>query len=154
MKNKILIVILIVISIISCKKGEYEIENEYLEKNIKTVSLGNSVKWVVILPGMGCHGCIREGESFMVENINNTNILFILTKTESLKILQNKLEIKLKNHSNIYIDSKEVFNIPTINNVYPCIVKITNGEIISHEFQSPGNNAFENLTNRLEPIEE
>ena len=149
MKNRILITIVIVVSFVCCKKSEKELEKESLEIIIETVPVNDFTKWIIILPGMGCHGCIQEGEAFMKDNVNNKDILFVLTKTESLKILQNKLEIKLKEHTNIYIDSKESFNF-----IYPCIVHLENGKIKSHEFQSPGNNAFEKLKNRLLLAEE
>jgi len=150
MKNKTLLaIILIFILSVSCKKGEKELERDYIDIIIKKVNISNSTKWMVILPGLGCHGCIQEGEVFMRDNINNTDILFVLTKIESLKILQKKIEVNIKNHSNIYIDNKEGFNIPTKNSVYPCIVYIENGELKLHKFQSPGNNAFDTLRKRL-----
>ena len=150
MKNKTLLaIILIFILSVSCKKGEKELERDYIDIIIKKVNISNSTKWMIILPGLGCHGCIREGEVFMRDNINNKNILFVLTKIESLKILQKKIEINVKKYSNIYIDNKEGFNIPTKNSGYPCIAYIENGELISHEFQSPGNNAFDTLRKQL-----
>lgn len=150
MKNKILLTIILIFSLfVSCKKGEKELEKEYVATIVDKVNTSNNTKWIVILPGMGCHGCIQEGEYFMKEYIGNPKILFVLTKIESLKILQKKIEVNFKEHSNIYIDSKENFNMPTNNTVYPCIVYLENGKVKSYEFQSPSNAGFENLKARL-----
>lgn len=81
----------------------------------------------------------------MREYVNNKEIMFVLTKVESLKILEHKIGIKLSDHSNIIIDNDEEINIPSNNSVYPCVVHITDRSVKSHEFQSPENNAFEKL---------
>lgn len=145
----ITIVILILFISTSCKKGEKEIETNYIESIQKKGVLNDSIKWIVILPGLGCHGCIQEGEVFMRENITNREIFFVLTRIESLKILQQKIEIDLKAHGNVYFENEEDLTLPTNNRVYPCIVYLDNGEIISHEFQSPGNNAFDKLRDQI-----
>ncbi|MCB0744960.1 MAG: hypothetical protein KDC67_13715 [Ignavibacteriae bacterium] len=134
----------------SCKKNEKDIEQDYLESIIDKMDINDNIKWVIILPGLGCHGCIQEAEAFMKQNIENESILFILTKIESFKILQNKLEIKIKDYKNIHIDKKHEINFPTDNGVYPCIIELDNGEIKSHEFQSPNNSyAFEKLKSQI-----
>ncbi|WPO77897.1 hypothetical protein [Flavobacterium sp. KACC 22761] len=152
MKNKILIIVFAFLSsmIISCKKSDAEIEAEYLKNSIEKLKLDQNVKWIVILPGLGCHGCIQEGEVFMQNYIDNKNIVFVLTKIESLKILQKKTGVNLKEHSNIYIDRNAEFNVPTDNSIYPCIVEIKEGELESVGFQSPKNGvAFDKLKQHI-----
>lgn len=124
----------------SCKKSDKEIEVENLVTAIKESKIKGDFKWIVLLPGLGCNGCIQEGEAFMRDNIH-FDILFVLTKISSLKILQQKTGIKLKEHSNIYIDKENIFDLPTENSIYPCIIQLENGKIIDHEFQSPRNGA-------------
>lgn len=146
----LLITVSIFIILFSCKKKEKEVEHDYLETIIDKVNVTNNIKWIVLLPGLGCHGCIQEGEAFMKKSIMNRDVLFILTKIESFKILQNKLEIKLSEHPNVYIDKKNQFKIPSNNSVYPCIIEIKKGKVIKHEFQSPNNaQAFENLKSKI-----
>ncbi|MBC9798553.1 hypothetical protein [Sinomicrobium weinanense] len=149
--NLILTFVIIALST-SCKKGEKEIERDHIVKFLDTFSVNDSTKWVVILPGLGCHGCIQEGEVFMMDNIDNKDIFFALTKIESLKILQQKIGIKLRGRSNVYIDPKESFKIPT-NSIYPCVVYLDGGNVKYHEFQSPGNNAFEKLRTEIKDTE-
>lgn len=152
MKNIVLaITCSIFIVLFSCKKEEKEIEHDYIETTIKKFNINSNIKWIVILPGLGCQGCIQEGEAFMKDNINNKDALFILTKIESFKILQNKLDIKLKDHPNVIIDKKSDFQFPTDNGVYPCIITLDNGKIKDHTFQSPKNGtAFQNLKKQIE----
>ncbi len=146
-KSIYLYVFLVIALCFSCaKKTEKEIETDYISSLAKTLPLNNNIEWLVILPGLGCHGCIQEGEGFMKNNIRNKKILFALTRIESLKILQQKLGIAIKNFSNVYTDKDNRIKIPTNNSIYPCIVKITNGEVKEHEFQAPYNgDAFNKL---------
>jgi hypothetical protein len=130
----------------SCEQSAKEIETASLTSNIMKLNLSDTIKWIVILPGLGCHGCIQEAEVFMKDYINNKEILFVLTKISSLKILQQKINIEIKNHPNIHIDTDNKFSITTDNNIYPCILQIENGEFVTYEFQSPQNVlAFSNL---------
>ena len=139
---------------LSCNKSLKEVENEYLTSIVVKLKIGNNIKWVVVLPGLGCHGCIQEGEAFMKDYINNKEILFVLTKISSLKILQQKLNLKIKDHLNIYIDESNNFSIPSENTIYPCIAQIEDGKVKMHEFQSPKNGlAFRNLKKLIKKFE-
>lgn len=142
---------LITLLLFSCgKKTDKEIESGYINAFLKHVNISKETNWVVILPGLGCHGCIQEGEQFMKDNVKKKGVYFILTKIESLKILQNKIGVDLKTQSNVYADKENALNIPTNNNIYPCIVRLENGKIIDHEFQCPQNSeAFNNLKERI-----
>lgn len=44
---------------------------------------------------------------------------------------------------------KLIFNIPTQNNIYPCVVSLKDGRIVSHSFQSPGTTALYDLEKQL-----
>lgn len=146
----LIITVLLLILVESCKKDNKKVEAEFFASSITKTHIKDSVKWIVILPGLGCTGCIQEAELFMQENVGNKEILFVLTKIESLKILQKKINITIKEHSNIYIDRERIFDIPTYNTIYPCIVQLEGGKIKTHEFQSPKNStAFRNLKKQL-----
>jgi hypothetical protein len=137
----------------SCKKSEKEIEHNYFKNAISKIRVDNTFKWIVILPGLGCDGCIQEGEAFMKKNIEKKQVLFILTNISSLKILEQKIGIRLKEHPNIYIDRNNKFCLPTQNSIYPCIIQINNFEIAFHEFQNPTNGmALSKLSHKLHKI--
>lgn len=60
--------------------------------------------------------------------------------------MQQKIGIKIGEHPNAYPDREDVFNIPSENSIYPCIIHLKNGKITDHEFQSPKNGyAFNKL---------
>jgi hypothetical protein len=142
--------IFILFSSSSCKTSVKESESAFLTNAISKIKSEDNFKWIVILPGLGCEGCIQEGEAFMKKYITNTDVLFVLTNISSLKLLEQKIDIKLKEHPNIYIDRENGFSIPTDNSIYPCIIQIKNGKIISHEFQCPKNGlAFSKLKNLI-----
>lgn len=156
MKNRytLVLIALLILVLTSCKKTETEIEASYLTASVEKLPLNPEVKWVVVLPGLGCHGCIQEAELFMQNYVKKKNIVFVLTKIESLKILQKKTGVHIKEHSNIYIDKKNEFVVPTNNSIYPCIVQIEDGALKKHQFQSPKNGkAFDDLKNHIQ-IEE
>lgn len=134
----------------SFKKSEKEIEHECLTEAIQKVEGCDSIKWIVILPGLGCNGCIQEGEAFMKENIENREIFFVLTNISSLKILEQKINLKTKEYQNIFIDRENWFNIPTDNSIYPCIIRIKDKKLVNYEFQCPKNGqAFRKLKNHI-----
>lgn len=133
------------------KKSDKVLESEYLANYIEKVHVGNQAKWVVILPGLGCPGCIEEGEYFFKNNIQNKDCYFIITSVQSLKILKHKVGHDFTTFDNVYIDTDNSLRIPTKNSIYPCIVQIDKGSIIGHEFQSPDNSqALYNLKSRLQ----
>src|SRR5690349_5563601 len=83
----------------SCmSKSKPAIEKEYLSSMVQTYHFPKETEWAVILPGLGCHGCIQEGETFMKEYVNAKNTSFILTRIESLKILFQKTGVKANEH--------------------------------------------------------
>lgn len=142
MKQMIIIIAILAI-FVSCKDSTEKIEMEFLTRTFDSSSIQlRNYKWIIILPGIGCHGCVQEGELFMKRNIDKHNVLYILTRLSSIKILQQKIGINLKECSNIYIDRDDMFFIPTENAIYPCVIKLENGKIISHIFQNPRNDAF------------
>jgi len=134
----------------SCNKSIQEKERDQLADAVDNIGIKKDIDWIVILPGLGCSGCIQEAEDFLKKNANNKRIFFVLTKIESLKILQQKTGVKIDEHSNIIVDRTDQFIVPTDNSIYPCIIKFSEGEFLSHEFQSPDNsNAFEKLKARV-----
>lgn len=133
----------------SCGDNELKKETEFLTNAINQVPIDNHYKWIVILPGLGCHGCIQEGEYFLKNHIENNEIFYVLLKTPSLKILQQKTEVNLLNRQNVLIDKEFIFNIPTQNNIYPCVVTLKEGKVVKHSFQSPETTALYDLEKQL-----
>ena len=117
---------------------------------VEKLKVKDDIKWVVILPGLGCGGCIEEAELFMKENVNKKNVLFVLTKLESVKVLQSKINVRIRDYKNIYIDKDNELMLSSNNVIYPCIVTVKKGKMVTYHFQSPKNNqAFNSLRLQL-----
>lgn len=72
------------------------------------------------------------------------------TRISSIKILQQKIGLKVACRPNIYTDREESFYVHTDNRIYPIIMQLESGRIVKYEFQSPKNGAaFEKLEARF-----
>jgi len=136
--------------VLSCSQTAEEIEKEFINSKIDTFEHIGDEQWMVVLPGLGCKGCIQEGEAFMVNHINNKKIKFVLTRVESIKLLEQKTGVKIKEHNNIFIDRENYFELSNNNSIYPLIIELKEKKMSKYEFQSPANGmAFERLSDRL-----
>lgn len=153
MKLYIISILFTIIFLGSCSKP-YNAEYTFLNSAIN--GIGESVTdydYIVIIPGAGCHGCIQESEYFLKQNLNNKNILFILSDPASLKILQNKIGVKLRDYSNILINRNSDFKVPTQNAVYPCVIYLDeSAQIEKIDFQTPQTSALHDLSTKLNDI--
>lgn len=125
------------------------IEKKFLENAIEQLKIDKQYEWVIVLPGVGCHGCIQEAEFFMKENISNDKVLFVLTSISSIKILQQKIGLKISDYSNVYIDRNNQFKLSTDNTIYPCVIQVKDGKLLQYTFQSPQTSAFHSLEKYL-----
>ncbi len=144
MKRINVLTLFVCVLFLSCTIGRTE-EETFLTPYIQEINDINKYRWVVILPSTGCNGCIQHGEFFMKQNINRNDILFIITKATSIKTMQLKLGINLREHSNIYLDRENKFDIPTKNSIYPCVIELQKGSIKSITFQNPHTDAFRKI---------
>ncbi len=83
--------------------------------------------YILVIPSLGCTGCISQAESFMIENNNNENILFLLDKVSSRKDLRTRLGFDFMKSKNIFVSS-EALNLFD-NFIYPKLVNFETGEI-------------------------
>lgn len=140
--------------LLSCKEDAAKQEKAFLTHAIeKLPHVHGQYDWIVILPGLGCHGCIQDGEYFMQQNVENPKIFYVLTNLSSLKIFQQKTGITIKDHPNIYIDKENLFMVPTNNSIYPCVIQLKEGQIVEHTFQSPQTVIFQQLKRHLKENE-
>lgn len=135
----------------SCKEDITKQEKAFLTHAIEMLPNVDrqAYDWIVILPGLGCHGCIQDGEYFMQQNVENPKIFYVLTNLSSLKIFQQKTGITIKDHPNIYVDRDNQFVVPTNNAIYPCVIQLKEGQIAEHTFQSPQTVIFQQLKRHL-----
>lgn len=140
------LLLFIVTCLVGCRTEnikEKEFFSNALNSDVKSLDCYN---YVVVIPGAGCHGCIQESEYFLKQNIQREDILFIISNPQSLKILQNKIGLKLNDYSNVLINKTSDFQVPTHNSVYPAVVYLNEDkEVKKVEFQTPNTSAFHNL---------
>ncbi|MFQ3214444.1 MAG: hypothetical protein ACI9C9_001983 [Marivirga sp.] len=75
---------------------------------------------VLILPGLGCDGCISDVENFIIERHNYlSSTLIILTRIESVKLLRLRLGKELLNKKYVIIDENSLFDTPELQTIYP-----------------------------------
>ncbi len=126
---------------------------EYNFLNSAINNIGESIAdfdYIIIIPGAGCHGCIQEGEYFLKQNINNKKILFVLSNPTSIKILQNKIGVKVRDYPNILVNRDSDFKVPTQNSAYPCVIYLNHqAKIKKIEFQTPKTSALHDLSTKI-----
>ncbi|GMQ28181.1 hypothetical protein Aconfl_08240 [Algoriphagus confluentis] len=82
-------------------------------------SCPKNFKFVMLIPSLGCVGCISDAEEFLKENINNSDYLFVLEEVQSKKMLKIRLGFDFERSERvIYINNKinflEEFTSPLI----------------------------------------
>lgn len=151
---KAIALLISVILLASCKENAASSERESLASALDALKIDTQLyDWIVVLPGLGCHGCIQDGEYFMQQNVENPKIFYVLTNLSSLKIFQQKTGITIKDHPNIFVDRENLFVVPTNNSIYPCVIQLREGEIAEHTFQSPQTVIFQQLKRHLKENE-
>lgn len=139
----------IVLSIFLCAcSSKFSEEETFLANKVATLDL-EGYNYVLIIPGAGCNGCIQESEFFLKQNVDNEDLLFILTEPSSLKILRHKTGIKISDKKNIIVDKEGKFKVPTKNAIYPCVIYIDNNEINDIDFQTPQTSALHSLYDKI-----
>lgn len=89
------------------------------EKNINLTNYSH----IVVIPELGCGGCISEAENFFREN-REQNILFIFTKISSMKEIRLRLG-RMIDQKNVLIDNEQLYvSKEEAINVYPIIIDI------------------------------
>ena len=138
---KAIALLISVILLASCKENAASSERVSLTSALDALKIDTQLyDWIVVLPGLGCHGCIQDGEYFMQQNVENPKIFYVLTNLSSLKIFQQKTGITIKDHPNIYVDRENLFVVPTNNSIYPCVIQLKEGQIAEHTAICPSFN--------------
>lgn len=141
-----ILLFILLFSISSCTTKE----KDYTEKVLRTFIKNNvNIKpytHIVIIPNIGCGGCISEAEHFFQEN-KEENILFVFTKIRSLKELRLRHGKDLE-RNNVLLDEKQQYASDKEEiNIYPIIIDIRNKSKYEWHFLEPGISYQEVLNN-------
>jgi len=105
-----------------------------------------------VIPNQGCEGCISEAENFVITHasLSESNVTYIFTKIQSLKVLKYKLGSKIYSLPNVKIDTANIIVFPKDeNNIYPMFIYTQANQINKIEYQSPNQNGLINLKSYL-----
>lgn len=114
--------------------------NQYLLENyLSQFNLVNKTKCIII-PGSGCSGCIEQSYNHLIQNKDNTDILYVLTRIDDIKLVRSKLEInKMNIPENIIFDTNNDLLQIGYTSIYPVFLLLEKGKIVKVEILRPNN---------------
>lgn len=134
---------------VSCGNQQSNLE-EQLKAGLNTANrqdlLGRD--FLIILPRIGCQGCISSVEQFMLDSVDeySKRVGFILFDIVSIKTTLIRFGDRIIDKPNVYIDKGKILDFNGSVSLYPVIIRMKNGDVDSFEFVSPEN---EGAMNRL-----
>lgn len=129
--------IILLMSVFFMIYGCCNIDSKYQDLyNSVTEKVDGNIKYIVIIPEVGCGGCISYAEDFYKLNNNRKELFFIFTNVMSQKKIKQKVSI---NQRNTFIDKENTIMdyFPMDKRIYPCILEVNNGRVKNVYFQSP-----------------
>lgn len=135
MYRNLFLIITLLIFTVSCRK-----ENYYEKIVSEHIAPIDSVRAIVVIPGIGCLGCISGVERYLRLNFNKlSNVKFILTNIQSIKTLRLKIGDAI-NSPNICLDKNNIwYDTSNENSIYPIVMRIKGKKILELEYISPDN---------------
>lgn len=114
----------------SCSKNnDYSTELNYILS--ECMNCPSDYKYIMLIPSLGCVGCISDAETFLQENVNNSDYIFILEKVQSKKALRIRLGFDFQKESRIiYLEDKIKF---IENFTFPMIFDTKSGNLTQFE---------------------
>jgi len=130
---------------------EYTQLTKLFEALQKEMPNENTKACIIIIPNVGCTGCIGEAEKFMLNNINSLkNMQFVLTDINSKKAFKVRFKDVL-HHSCVIIDYENLAETQKLRTIYPKIFYIQERKITKIVEASPEykGNAWKELRDYL-----
>ena len=156
MKNRICLIYLSVMFLLSsCLMGDDTTKDVSAFFQKKGIVFEKELECCVILPEVGCAGCIASGVSFFLENKaffanSQKKNLIVFTSVNSQKMLLRTLELDSLQDFYCHLDLKNDYSVDGDNSIYPLVLYLKNGKIVKAEFQSPySGDVIEQLERKL-----
>lgn len=89
------------------------------EEILKTNGKQLPKKEIIVIPNMGCPGCITSARMFFNENRNNNDYLFIFNEIDDMKMFKQILPKDNWEQRNVFVDSLDLLLKLEINSIYP-----------------------------------
>lgn len=84
----------------------------------------------MVLPTSGCTGCVQGAEQYLIDNVNDDSLLFILTEISSIKIVKIRFGSDILSHKNVHVDTLNYFYPYYYEEViYPFVGEVSEGKL-------------------------
>lgn len=85
---------------------------------------------IIIIPGVGCGGCIQKAQ-LDFQNNNNPKTLYVFTNIVDLKIFKHEISYNTIEKDNVYLDLNDKFSEIGLISIYPQKIFWKNGDLYS-----------------------
>ena len=124
----------------SCSRTEVDKLQIKLGEN--RIDLAENLKYCIVIPTVGCGGCIDEGMSFLKRNQklldkHRSEVWIVFTSIISKKMLRLSMKDIDLPKSMIYYDVNNAYSAALEQSIYPSVLYLDNGNLQRLEFQSP-----------------
>lgn len=153
MRNRIvLLILLFAFGVNACQQEDKVttmVTRHYQKRNM---TFDKELEHCIILPEVGCEGCIASGVNFFLNNekyFSNTQKknMIVFTAVNSKKMLFRTLGITSLENYYCYLDLKNDYLVGGNQSIYPLVLHLKDGVIVKAEYQSPYS---ENIMGQLE----
>lgn len=133
---------LVVLFLSGCRQGDAvtrEVQSCYAQKHI---AFNPELELCLILPEVGCDGCIAGGVYFLLNNkekfsSNQNKNMVVFTAVQSRKMLYRSLDVTSLDGYNCILDQQNDYLVKGNNEIYPLVLHLEEGRIVKAEYQSP-----------------
>ncbi|MCU0446219.1 MAG: hypothetical protein MUE85_15035 [Microscillaceae bacterium] len=100
-----------------------------------------NAKACIVLPSLGCSGCISEGEDFVIKNLNanGEKLMVILTNYQSEKMLKVRFGEPVFRNKNLLLDKEKTIYNNGLVGFYSKIYYFENNKVVDVQEASPDN---------------
>lgn len=128
----------------SCSEGN---KNSGLYKNALNQNHIEHQKYVVVVPGAGCGGCISNATYFLVNNYSKIkdSVTIVFTGVMDKKLLKNEVGEEFLKNSNVKIDQDNYFLAPEIVSNYPQVISFKGNDGEIGEIQNFDDNTYNSI---------
>lgn len=150
------IISLILLIIGGCARSQNSSEEQiFIEALDEIIKKGSELKdgVYIIIPNVGCESCINSAEEFLLNNLGNNDITFILTKFTSIKQIKIHLGERVIKSSNVILDRNSIVYKKGLESIYPAFIYVIRSKIEKVEYLNPENDdALYNLNTYLSTV--
>lgn len=78
---------------------------------------------ILVIPGVGCSGCISQAQDFFYDNYKSTGSLFVFTGITDLKMFNIEIPDSLRKRDNVIVDDGNKLMELGYDSIYPCYIE-------------------------------